>query len=419
MAEKLSDYKSRGVSPTQTTPTLTPIAEEAGDKVPKLSFRQSVEALPKHEHKAIAKYLPENIKGLSTRKQLKILDAAIQDNNIAAVKILAECVVNIKHVPLMDCCRRGQTEIVKILLINGANPNFVRKGDWSPLVCCVIAPYPDKVDLTPNLLACAKLLLDHGADVNWKADSTKLTPLHFAGGNKNPEFAALLLSRGADPLAKDSGFERPMLRLHHFRSLDVPTALQQGKQSQVDRWLTAVEKFLPHPDAASLLIEWVALCSSDLELTKKIHEAIALYLDKLKGEPPADVADYVTKYNAWVEEQEGQDKQEKIMNELAAEGLVSRGTGKEFRIEGKKYSLQKHGPLLMQLASFWADQKGNHMDHVVGILQFAAKSARDQQAPQDVRDELYADVKTLRNRLEKSSDPGRVKAIDSFLNPFN
>jgi hypothetical protein len=76
----------------------------------------------------------------------------------------------------------------------------------------------------------------------------------------------------------------------------------------------------------------------------------------------------------------------------------------------------------MQLASFWADQKGNHMDHVVGILQFAAKSARDQQAPQDVRDKLYADVKNLRSRLKRSTDPeiaGRVKAIDSFLNPFN
>jgi hypothetical protein len=315
---------------------LTPIAEEAGDKVPKLSFRQSVEALPKHEHKAIAKYLPENIKGLSTRKQLKILDAAIQDNNIAAVKILAECVVHIKHVPLMDCCRRGQTEIVKILLINGADPNFVRKGDWSPLVCCVVAPYADEVDLTPNLLACAKLLLDHGADVNWKADFTnKRTPLHFAGGNKNPEFAALLLSRGADPLATDSIFERPKLRLQHFQSLDVPTALQQGKQSQVDRWITAVARFLPHPDAASLLIEWAAPCGSDLELMKKIHEAIALYLDKLESEPPADVADYVTKYNAWVEEQEGQDKQEKIMNELAAHGLVSKGMGKNFRIEGE------------------------------------------------------------------------------------
>ncbi len=420
-------FKNYHFPQTTATSVLTPIAEEKGGEAPRLSFAQRVEALGGYHYQAIRWYLPKQFEGLPAGDQRMMLGRAIEGGHSAAVAVEAfiKCGVGVDQrddrglTPLLQSC--GNVKVMKVLLKNGADPNLSgpKSFDFTPLLRCIAL----------KDFGGARYLVNSGADVNLRRFSDMVAPLHLAAAvphdaDDRSHFIQFLLLRGANPVAKDLKGERPKLQLRHFQGLgpDLTTALKKGKRQQVDRWIRAVGNFLPDAKAASLLVEWAGLCNSDEKLSRKIHTLIKDYLEKLEGEPPADVADYVTKYNAWVEEQEVQDKQEKIMKELASHGLVSKGTGKEFRIEGENYSLQKHGPLLMQLANFWADQKGNHMDHVVGILTFAAKSAREQQAPQDVRDKLYADVKALRNRLKKSSDPeiaGRVKALDSFLNPFN
>jgi ankyrin repeat protein len=422
------DYKFPGAPQISQGPVATPLAKEKGDEGPKLSFRQSVEALPEHDLNAIKKYLPENIRGLSTRKKLDILQAAIKDNNIEAVKVLVGCGVDVKRLLLDDCSAQGQIEILEFLLRNGADPNLSTKDHWAPpLVCCIM-----ENDGVPkeNRLACAKLLLDHGADVNWEHPITKMPVLEYVNKNKNPEVVTLLLSRGADPLAL-RGYAQP-LRPHDFQVLGphITDALQQGNPGQVGRWITAVARFMPDPRAASLLIEWAALCRSDPELTKNIHDAITLYLGKLEGDPPADVADYARKYNAWVEEEEALEKEWKvsdelhsIVKELEADGLKPVGMGKDFHIEGiGDYSAEKHGPILMKLAYFWAFRVEDRMDHVTGIIRFLAKTAKEQQAPQAIRKELFASVKLLWSQLAQHTDPAiaaRAEAIDDFLNPFN
>src|SRR5262245_51217880 len=119
MSGTLFDCKFPGAPQISQGPITSPLAKEKGDEAPKLSFRQCVENLPKHDLNTIKKYLPENIRGLSTRKKLGILQAAIKDNNIEAVKVLVECGVDVKRLPLMDCCAHGQTEILEFLLRNG------------------------------------------------------------------------------------------------------------------------------------------------------------------------------------------------------------------------------------------------------------------------------------------------------------
>lgn len=236
------------------------------------------------------------------------------------------------------------------------------------------------------------------------------------------------MSRGANPLAKRADGKRPKLQPQHFQGLgpSLTEALQQGKQSQIHRWIRAVTKLLPVPKAASLLIEWAPLCSPDLKLSKEIHTIILGYLKGLREadvEPPVDVIEYAKSYNAWFERQEILDKRQKILDDLAVDGLTTGGIGQGFSIQGKGYSTEKHGDLLIELATNWAFDPDavEIMNYVVGILKFAANKARDQQVPEEISDALFVAVQELRNGLNKSHDPEikkRAKAIDRFLNPF-
>jgi hypothetical protein len=410
-----------------------PNAEEKGGEAPRLSFAENVKALSQHGRSKIDGYLPKcAVEEMSKNDQRDTLIEAIYNNDRKAVAILADCGVDInmtswgaQFTPLILCCQSGYPKIVELLLVKGANPNILPEGGsrWSALHWC--APVDQiRTGKTKDFLHCAKLLLDHGADVNLKTIIEKNTPLHLIGRRTPPEFAVLLLSRGADPLARNAEQKRPSLKPKHFQGLGkhLPEALEQGKQSQVKRWITAVEKLLPDLEAASLLVEWADLCRSDADLSEQIHKAIAgylTYLNELKADPPPDIAAYVERYNAQYEFAECN----RIADKLTNDGLALIGKGAGFHVVGENFSAETHCPLLIELACLWAlHREENRMDFVVGILTFAAKAARDQQVPQDVRDKLYADVKELRNQLKKSTDPelaGRVEAIDRFLNPFN
>ncbi len=425
MSDKHINYKFPGAPPTPQIGPLSPIVEEKGEKGSKSSFAERVNALTQHDRQAISKYLPKEIEGLSAKKQHEILEEAICRNDPEAVEILAECGVDLNregsqgsYTPLTRSCEYGHVRVVEALLIKGANPNILTRGghQWGPLHWC--GPLGKRFDAkSKKYLECAKLLLNHGADVNLKTVIDKITPLHLVDCEKQPEFVTLLLSHGADPLARNMEGKRPRLQLQHFKALGphLTEALQQGNRQQVDRWITVVEKFLPDPKAASLLVEWAPLCSLDAELSKRIHTIISRYLKEPKGDPPGDVVDYAKSYNAEFALNE-------ILAEFAEDGFRPAGMGKDFHIEGARYSAEKHGRLLIRLASSWAESEEDHMGHVMGILNFAKNSAKDQQASQDTRDKLFLAVKRLRNRLKKRADPEiakRAKAIDSFLNPFN
>jgi ankyrin repeat protein len=82
---------------------------------------------------------------------------------------------------------RGDQGIVQTLLEFGANPNITCATGNSPLLRSVRAQSP----------SCIKLLLDHGADVQWKSD-LGFTALHYAAYYKDDEAYLLpLLDAGA------------------------------------------------------------------------------------------------------------------------------------------------------------------------------------------------------------------------------
>jgi len=83
---------------------------------------------------------------------------------------------------------RHQSEVVRMLLNAGADPNSGRLAGKPPLHWAVAARKPET----------AKALLKAGADYNI-VDERGYTPLMAAAASRNTEMAVLLLSAGADP----------------------------------------------------------------------------------------------------------------------------------------------------------------------------------------------------------------------------
>ena len=106
--------------------------------------------------------------------------------------------------PLHMAAEMGQTEIVKLLLGSGANPNALAgEVGLTPLhmVCY------DAFELAPaTALEIARLLIAAGADVK-KPDREGATPLHSA---QDPQLLELLLGKGADPNARDNTGQTPL-----------------------------------------------------------------------------------------------------------------------------------------------------------------------------------------------------------------
>jgi hypothetical protein len=96
---------------------------------------------------------------------------------------------NAKGTPVLWAARGGRTEIVKILLERGANPNVVEHGNnnMTPLIWAAAL----------DNLECVRMLLEHGADVN--AFTTQgYTALMQAAQNGTPATVRVLLDHGAD-----------------------------------------------------------------------------------------------------------------------------------------------------------------------------------------------------------------------------
>lgn len=96
--------------------------------------------------------------------------------------------------PLSFAIYQHDDNLVKILLDYGANPNVIDgNGLYSPL---------SEVCVT-NRVSTAKLLLQHGADVNYQHNKSETALTVAAKSCKNFEMVKLLLENGADPMLED------------------------------------------------------------------------------------------------------------------------------------------------------------------------------------------------------------------------
>jgi Ankyrin repeats (3 copies) len=307
---------------------------------------------------------------------------------------------------LIQACRFPHPGIVKALLLKGADPNITSEDGLQLAPLHIAAAHKRSVEKKQNALACAELLLNHGADVNQRIFATEKTPLRFVGPHTQPQLLALLLSRGADPLAEAYDGELPRLGPAHFRGLGthLTAALENGNSRQVDRWITVVEGFLPDPEAASLLVEWAPLCIHDGKLANRIHTGIEHFLTMIDGDPPVEVLRYVACHNA-------RETREEVLSKLKVAELTPVGMRDEFGIIGN-YAPAEHGLLLIELASSWAqDPTEDHMVHVMAILKFVASSAAG--APRTVRVALHNEAVKLQSELFNNAVPELVERASS------
>ncbi len=124
------------------------------------------------------------------------------------------------------CSKTGDTDIMKLFLVNGATINPKRRSNFSPLMLCLGEKnyatsllllqqgadinYHTENGLTPLHIITAKsfgkflsLALDHDADVNVKTIDSLFTPLHFAAENGNVGTVKVLYWHEADLNAKN------------------------------------------------------------------------------------------------------------------------------------------------------------------------------------------------------------------------
>jgi len=156
---------------------------------------------------------------------LTALMAAAKNGRIDVVKKLLDQKVKIDAqgkdgvTALMLAADGNQLEIVNLLLKRGADPNVEDQRGWTALMnavyqgnanCVEALAAQSRQEVNRGLLVAAlmghkdtvKVLLDHGAEVDTRAEDGR-TPLMLAAGKGDNDLVSVLLKAGADPTLTD------------------------------------------------------------------------------------------------------------------------------------------------------------------------------------------------------------------------
>jgi ankyrin repeat protein len=133
-----------------------------------------------------------------------ILREASSRGDTEIVALLLDHGANLKALsdgmtPLHDAAEGGRDEVVKLLLSKGAAVNARRYDGATPLMSAADREHKTTVEI----------LLAAGADIN-AVDDKGNTPLHWAVARENKEVVEILLAHGADLKSKNKEGQTPM-----------------------------------------------------------------------------------------------------------------------------------------------------------------------------------------------------------------
>ena len=118
------------------------------------------------------------------------LKKAIEGKHLETVRILIKNGANMEGTYLELATRANKTDILRLLLENGANPNHIDILGRTPLFFAAKAGRPDMVTI----------LMDHGANINLQDHHEETALMQLADYQpENVEGVKILLEHGADP----------------------------------------------------------------------------------------------------------------------------------------------------------------------------------------------------------------------------
>ncbi len=119
-------------------------------------------------------------------------------------------------------CRRGDVAAVRRLLEEGADVNQIDTAGWTPLMNASAAGH----------VQVAGLLIDSGADVNYRDQERGMTALMLAALLGETEVVRLLLDKGADIDAKNHDGETAQDVARAYEFFDIVDLLLKRKTAQ-------------------------------------------------------------------------------------------------------------------------------------------------------------------------------------------
>lgn len=182
-----------------------------------------VETACLHDQESMALYLIE--KGVDVfweRDGFSLLHSAASVGFLKLAKKLIDLGVDVNkpennesfYTPLCWAVQEGYQEMVKLLLLNGAQVNR--------LECDVeeSAQLPIHIAVGNNDINIIDTLINAGADVNSYSEEAG-TPLHLAASWGNFESAEMLIGNSADPFVLDSEGKMPIYYAKKYKRLNV------------------------------------------------------------------------------------------------------------------------------------------------------------------------------------------------------
>lgn len=131
--------------------------------------------------------------------------------------------------PLMLACHAGRVDVMKALLLEGANVNDVEDAEE----CTAM-----HLAASANNVKAIELLLDFGASVS-PINCWGSTPLHWAAGKGNIEAIKILVANGADVGTINKHSETPLTRFEATsKRRGLPIALSNVEYGKIRSALT-------------------------------------------------------------------------------------------------------------------------------------------------------------------------------------